>query len=77
MAVVGQDARDEDEPKPAIIVLIIKAIQAKAAATAGAAARADGHHTPDDQDPVDLAAAPNTGAARAAVDDAEVPSQCV
>jgi hypothetical protein len=40
MAVVGQDARDEDEPKPAIIVLIIKAIQAKAAATAGAAARA-------------------------------------
>lgn len=39
MAVVGQDARDEDEPKPAIIVLIIKAIQAKAAATAGAATR--------------------------------------
>lgn len=39
MAVVGQDARDEDEPKPAIIALIIKAIQAKAAATAGAATR--------------------------------------
>ena len=30
---------------------------------AGAAARADGHHTPDEQESVDLAAAPNTGAA--------------